>query len=222
MEVPECDPDIVAPSVILLFPSDKTWEFVALDTYFKFEIEDSWKWVNEDSIKIRIDNTAYTLADIEHVRNGNDLTVYPDIWMPFNTWFEVRISVSDKQAYWKSNDTVKTYKFQTSDELKLLNEINPVEFRKIVNMSQYLKWTKDECRLLSEVYSDWMQKNLDAVKSINTKLECGELVVIEKTWDVVSVNKNDGKYFSVFAMMGRVLFWSFFFLVAFGWLGKKS
>ena len=221
MEVPECDPDIVAPSVELLFPSDKTWEFVALDTYFQFEIYDSWKWINEDSIKIRIGNTAYTLSDIEYVRKNNVLTIYPDIWMPFNTGFDVQISVSDKQSYWKPNSTLKTYHFQTSDKLVLLNEINPVEFRKIVNMSQYLKWTKEECALLSEVYSDWNKKNEIILESINDKLECGELIFVEKTWDIVAGNANDWKDFSVFAMIWWMLFWSLFFSVVFGWLGKK-
>ena len=221
VEVPECDPDIVAPSVELLFPSDKTWEYVALDTYFQFEIYDSWKWINEDSIKIRIGNSAYTLVDIEHIRKNNVLTIYPDIWMPFNTGFEVQISVSDKQSYGKPNSTVKLYEFQTSNELKLLNEINPVEFRRIVNKSEYLKWTKEECGLLSEIYSDWNKKNEGILESINDKLECEELVFIEKTWDIIAEANKSWKEFSVFAMIWWMLFWSLFFSVVFGWLGKK-
>ena len=222
VEVPECEPDIVAPSVELLFPSDKTGEYVALDTYFQFEIDDSGKWINEDSIKIRIDRSIYALADIEYVRNDKILTVYPDIWMPFNTGFEVQISVSDKQSYWKPNITLKTYEFKTSDELNLLNEINPVEFRKIVNMNKYLKWTTEECGLLSEVYSLWNEEDLDVLKSINSKLRCEELSIVQKIWEEkITENSANWKGFSVFAMIWWVLFWSLFFSVVFGWLGKK-
>ena len=35
------DPDIVAPSVELLFPSSKSGEYVALDSYFQFELDDA-------------------------------------------------------------------------------------------------------------------------------------------------------------------------------------
>jgi hypothetical protein len=36
--VPECEPDIVSPKVNLLFPKEDAW--VALDTYFQFDISD--------------------------------------------------------------------------------------------------------------------------------------------------------------------------------------
>jgi hypothetical protein len=39
------------------------------------------------------------LATIEHEWKDKILTIYPDIRMPFNTGFEVEISVSDKQSY---------------------------------------------------------------------------------------------------------------------------
>ena len=221
-EVPEFDPDIVAPSVELLFPSNKSWEYVALDSYFQFEIDDQWKGVNESSIKFEIDWYPYTLATIEHEWNGKKLTIYPDIWMPFNTGFEVKISVSDKQAYWKSNDTTKIYNFQTSDKLNLLNDINPVEFRKIVNLDKYFKWTKDECKLLSELYSQYFEENWDVLESINTKLECDELAVVERVWNIDVIQEiDDNSKFSVFSMLGWIMFWCLFFAVAFWWLGKK-
>lgn len=221
VEVPECDPDIVAPSVELLFPSNETWKYVALDSYFQFAIDDSGKWVNEDSIKIKIGEWEYSLTNIEHIRNDKILTVYPDIWMPFNTGVEVEISVSDKQSYWKPNTTTKVYEFQTSDELNLLNEINPVEFRKIVNMNKYLKWTDDECGFLSEVYSEWNQENLRILESINGKLDCEEFTVIEKTWDenIVDIDDNS-KDISVFAVLGWILFGCLALFFAFSWLRK--
>lgn len=222
VEVPECDPDIVAPSVELLFPSDNSWEFVALDTYYQFDIDDQGKWVNNDSIKFTIDGLEYGINSVDHEWNGKKLTIYPDIWMPFNTWFSVEISVSDKQSYGKSNTTTKTYEFKTSSELKLLNDVNPVEFRKIVNMGKYLKWTEEECNILSYAYSKYNWENSDAFKSINDKIWCWELSFQENVWndDVVDVKNNNVK-FSVFAMLGRVLFWSLLLSVIFGWLWKK-
>lgn len=223
-EVPECDPDIVAPSVELLFPSNKSWDYVALDSYFQFEIDDAWKWVNEDSIRISINWYEYSLDSIEHERDDKKLTIYPNFWMPFNTGFEVQISVSDKQSYWKANTTTALYEFQTSDELNLLNEIDPVEFRKLVNMDQYFKWTVDECNLLAELYSDSDQWKWELLKSINSRLDCWEMVIVEKTWSanlIENIDEDNWKDFSVFAVLGWILFWSLSLLVVFRWLGKK-
>ena len=103
-----------------------------------------------------------------------------------------------------------------------MNEINPVEFRKIVNMNKYLKWTTEECGLLSEVYSLWNEEDLDVLKSINSKLRCEELSIVQKIWEEkITENSANWKGFSVFAMIWWVLFWSLFFSVVFGWLGKK-
>ena len=222
IEVPECDPDIVAPVVELVFPSDKTGDFVALDTYFQFEIYDAGKWVNEDSIKIMVDKSFYTLSNVEHTRNDKILTVYPDTWMPFNTGFEVQISVSDRQAYWKPNTTVKFYKFQTSGELNFLNTIDPVEFRKIVNMDKYLRWTEEECSYLSYIYSRFHGENWDVFDSINTKLWCEELFFQKDLEDIDTIVKdNIALSFSVFSILGWMLFGTLLISVIFGWLWKK-
>lgn len=221
-EVPECDPDIVAPSVELIFPLNKTWDFVALDTYFQFEIDDQGKWVNNDSIKFVIGWFEYNINALEHEWRNNRLTIYPDVWMPFNTWFSVEISVSDKQSYGKANTTTKVYEFQTSDELKFLSEINPVDFRKIVNMEKYLRWTAEECTFLSVMYSQYYEKYWEEIKSINNKIGCEDLVLIEKIEDENIVEEgNDNSKISVFGMIGWILCWSLFFAVVFWRLGKK-
>lgn len=222
-EVPECDPDIVAPSVELLFPKVESWDYVALDTYFQFEVDDAWKWVNPDSIIFKIDGWTYSMQMLEHEWNDKILTIYPDFWMPFNTWFEVEITVSDKQSYWKANTTTALYEFQTSDGLNLLNEIDPVEFRKLVNMDQYFKWTTEECKLLSELYSDSDQWRWELLKSINSRLDCWEMVVVEKTWSVniiENIDEEDWKDFSVFAMLWWILFGSSALFMIFSWLRK--
>ena len=221
--VPECDPDIVAPSVELLFPSNKSGEYVALDSYFQFEIDDAGKWVNEDSIKISINWSEYSLDSIEHIRDDKVLTVYPNFRMPFNTGFEVEITVSDKQSYWKANTTLKIYEFQTSDELNLLNEIDPVEFRKLVNMDQYFKWTADECELLAELYSNSDQRNWEILESINGRLDCSSLENVEKVGQinvVENIEDNSKNFFSVFAMLWWILFGSLALFMIFWWLRK--
>jgi hypothetical protein len=38
--VPECEPDIVAPSVDLIFPDLDKNKYVALDSYFQFKVLD--------------------------------------------------------------------------------------------------------------------------------------------------------------------------------------
>ena len=130
--------------------------------------------------------------------------------------------MSDKQSYWKANTSKKVYEFKTSDELNLLNEIDPVEFRKLVNMNQYFKWTVDECNLLSELYSNLDQRNWELLKSINGRLDCWELVTVEKTtvveWE--AIDESSWKDFSVFAMLWWILFGSSALFMVFSWLRK--
>jgi hypothetical protein len=38
--VPECNPDVVSPSIEMIFPIVDTGEYVALDSYFQFKISD--------------------------------------------------------------------------------------------------------------------------------------------------------------------------------------
>ena len=219
-EVPECDPDIVAPNVQLLFPSANTWDFVALDTYFQFEISDLWKWINEDSIKFVIDGINYNLSTIEHEWSWNILTIYPEFWMPFNTWFSLEIIVSDRQVYGKPNITDKIFEFHTSEELYLLNEIDPVEFRKIVNMEKYYQWTEQECNLLSYFYANSDAEDQELLQSINNRLNCGDFEIIENISDVEeSEEVLDNKY-SVFSMIWWILFVLTVIFLVFSWLGR--
>ena len=219
--VPECTPDIVAPSIELLFPSNDTWEYSALDTYFQFKITDQWKWVNKDSIKIIIDELSYDLTNIENERSGDLLTIYPDFWMPFNTWFKVEISVSDKQVYGKANKTTKSYNFQTSNELNLLNEIDPVQFRKLVNKEKYYQASLDECELINAIYNEktnnWERQ---LIYSINKRLNCGTLdetpVEIE---DEIIPEKN---WVSVFAAIWRLLSITFWLIIIFSRFTKEK
>jgi len=114
--------------------------------------------------------------------------------------------VSDKQVYGRANMTHKNYNLKTSTGLNLLNEIDPVEFRKLVNKEKYYQWSESECSLLSREYNildeDWQE----IVRSINKRLSCPE---IEELLDIASDDKGlDGNkiWFSVFAILGWVMF----------------
>jgi hypothetical protein len=47
------------------------------------------------------------------------------------------IDVQDKQVYGKANLMTKKYDLETSTGLYLLNDIDPVQFRKLVNKEKY-------------------------------------------------------------------------------------
>ena len=201
--VPECEPDIVSPKVNLLFP--KVDEWVALDTYFQFDISDLWKWINEDSVVLTINGTDYDINTMEHEWDMNVLTIYPNFWMPFNTWFEVKLSVSDKQVYWGANTVTKTYYFETMDEMYLLNKIDPIEFRMLVNSQKYYKWTKQECDFLADAYSlsqhEWNAEKWEIILSVNKRISCPDIQ--KGTWNYLA---EDTRSLSLFSVLGWTLF----------------
>lgn len=215
--VPECEPDIVAPSIELLFPSLKTWEYVALDSYFQFEIYDLWKGINKDNIQITIDDIRYDLLNVENEWSGNVLTIYPDNWLPLWEEFKVWINVTDKQVYGKSNVTNKEYTFYTSTGLNLLNEINPVQFRKLVNKDKYYKWSKLECDWLKDSYIKSDDEIRNIIISINKRLSCEDLIWLD---DIVLDESEEIKvvWFSVFAVLGWLLFGLILAISLFRWL----
>ena len=221
--VPECNPDIIAPYVDIVFPLLETGSYVALDSYFQFKITDQWKGVKKDSINISIDGIKYDLSNIEHEWSGDLLTIYPDIWLP--VWKKVLLSidVQDKQVYGKANHTKKEYYFETSTGLYLLNDIDPIQFRKLVNKEKYYQWSKLECDLLADVYLNWDDEDKEIVLSISKRLNCNEISLLSGNKLDTSDNiESDKKYsgYSVFAVLGWVLFWLLVFIIIFSYLAK--
>ena len=208
VSVPECDPDIVSPKVNLLFPKEDSR--VALDSYFQFDISDEWKWLNEDDIIISIDGKDYNINTMDHEWDHSVLTIYPDFWMPLNTWFELKISVSDKQLYGWANTVTKFYNLETPDELYLLNNITPAEYRKVVNNKKYYKWTKSECDFLSNNYflADNDTHKKDIISSISKRINCPEFKKDENL-NIL----DEEKTISVFSVIWRLLFSSLLLVV---------
>ena len=219
--VPECDPDIISPSVEMIFPIVGTSEYVALDSYFQFKITDQWKWINKDSINISIDDIKYDLSNIEHEWTDNILTIYPDTWLSIWADIFLSINVQDKQVYGKANIATEKYDLQTSTGLYLLNDIDPVQFRKLVNKEKYYQGSVVECDLLSNIYLDWNEEVKEIILSINKRLSCGE---IEKADDInvlsMAEETNDANWPSVFAIIGWLLFGLLLFIKIFGYLAK--
>lgn len=217
--VPECEPDIIAPTIELLFPILQSWEYIALDSHYQFDISDLWKWINKDKINFTIDDIKYDLSNTEHERNGDILTIYPSIWLPLGSTVKLNIEVSDKQVYSKANTTRKEYIFQTSNELNLLNEIDPVQFRKLVNKEKYYQWSRAECKWLEEQFLISEDSIKDTILSINKRLSCADLDWLSGLLNLQEID--DKVWFSVFSTLGRLLFGLLLFLLIFKRLSKK-
>lgn len=215
-KVPECDPDIMAPTIELLFPIINTWEYTALDSHFTFNIYDLWKWVNKDKIYFTIDDIKYDISIMEHEWSGSNLTIYPDNRLPLGAEILLNIEVYDKQVYGKPNVTNKDFVFYTSTGLNLLNEIDPVQFRKLVNKEKYYQWSQAECDWLKENYLLAEQDVKDIILSINKRLSCSDLALLDDT--VVEKKVEKKVWFSVFAVLGWLLFGLMSFILIFRWL----
>jgi hypothetical protein len=96
--VPECEPDIVPPSINLIYPKN-TEDRIQLDQYFIFDIKDIGKGVDKKSVLINFDGEKYIYGSDNLKRNGNYLTFYPGKWIPINTTLDLNILISDKQSY---------------------------------------------------------------------------------------------------------------------------
>lgn len=221
-KVPECDPDIVSPSVELLFPLLETGQYAPLDSYFQFKISDLWKWINKDSLEIFVDDIRYDLSNVENEWSGNVLTIYPDEWLPLASDFKILVNVSDKQVYWKANYTSKEFVLATSSGLNLLNEIDPVQFRKLVNKNKYYQWSKMECDWLSQNYVSADEGLQDVITSINKRLNCGEMTGFENFLNVEDEDLDqNNSWFSVFSVLWWLISVLLFFVVIFRWLWAK-
>ncbi len=97
-QVPECDPDVIAPSVSLVYPKDPTAR-VSLDQSFVFEIKDTGKGIDPSSVQILLDGQLYTADMVNLQRKGDYLTFYPQNWLGVNKKINLKISIGDKQVY---------------------------------------------------------------------------------------------------------------------------
>lgn len=169
--VPECEPDILPPTIEIIYPSEKKKE-LPLDSYFTFAIKDDWKWINKDSLVITIDNIVYSADTIDFTWKNDQVTFLPNFRLPLDSDVTVAVKVSDKQVYGWSNITEKKYVFHTATWLSLLNNIDLNDFRLLVGMWRAVHWTQKECTLLQDIYAYSNVSYQKNIASIGKRILC--------------------------------------------------
>ena len=217
-QVPECEPDIVPPSINLIYPKD-TSQRITLDQYFIFDIKDIGKWADKTSVMINFDGEQYFYGSENLKRNGNYLTFYPGKRIPVNENMDLKILITDKQSYGWSNKTESVYSFQTATRMALNKQINPMMFRKIAQEAEKISASVDECTLLADFYSKSEVKYQQEFKSIIQKVGCNLntidtslLEADENTANEMNDQQKQYRNISVFATLGRILFFIAFTL----------
>lgn len=128
--VAECTPDIIPPSVKLVYPLDSSAPLTQ-DQYFVFAVNDAGKGVDPKSISITIDGQTY-FADAKNIKwNNNQFIFYPQTWLPLDKKIDLTVTIGDKQVYGGANITNKKFSFKTSSTLAFQDNIDPITFRQI-------------------------------------------------------------------------------------------
>lgn len=217
-QVPECEPDIVPPSINLIYPKD-TQQRIGLDQYFIFNIKDIGKWVDKNSIRVDFDNDQYFYGSDSLKRNGNYLTFSPSKRIPIDAKMDLKISMNDKQSYGWSNKAQTTYSFTSATWMVLEKNIGPLMYRQIALQAQKIVASAAECAVLANFYktSDaFYQKDF---RSIIQKVWCDissvdtSMIAHEQTTTIPSDGKQQQlRNLSVFATVGWILFFISFTL----------
>ncbi len=217
-QVPECEPDIVPPSINLIYPKN-TDDRITLDQYFIFDIKDIGKWVDKNSVIINFDGDQYFYGSDNLKRNGNYLTFYPDKWIPIDTSMDLKILVADQQSYGWANKTESMYTFQSATGMMLNKQITPMIFRRMAQEAEKISASVDECGLLWDLYNKAQFSYQVDLRSIMQKLGCDvntidATLTAPKEDKVPAMNASQQQYrnISVFATLGWILFFIAFTL----------
>lgn len=209
-KVPECEPDIIPPSLSLVYPKDTT-QRISLDQHFVFDIKDTGKGVDKQSVVILFDGEEYTYGTDNIKRNGNLLTFYPGTWIPINTPLDLTIAIDDKQIYGGANHTENVFNFTSATGMLLQNTLTPMMFRQIVQKAQKIAANSGECMLLGARYPTLSPMDQFTLKSLLQKIGCdlGLLDTAElfswTPWDT-DHRWSFASWFSVFATLWWILF----------------
>lgn len=211
--VPECDPDIIPPSVTLIRPVPSEVG-IALDSLFVFEIKDIGKWYDPESIYILIGNDAYTINTPGVAFSWEYLVVQPKTWLPVASEIELKASVSDLQVFWWTNRTEKTFIINTASSVVLDDNINPMELKQRSRELRQSQWSSEECRLLQSLQWFIAEDSRQMIEDVAAKIECNLVLAVESElspWDqthnaasVLLVQEKWGM--SLFAITGWILF----------------
>lgn len=208
-KVPECEPDIVSPTTILVTPTN-TKDRIALDSYFVFDIKDEWKWVDRNKLKVKFNEKEYLPVDKNIIVKDWKLYFYPEDRLPVDQKIDVKITISDKQEYGWANESSKTFSFKTATWMLLQSNINPNTLRKIYELSQKILWNTGECNLLTNLENTISKEYKIYISSISDKLSCprntwtGNLM----TGDILISNTKKSTSIS---LLGAI-WWTLFFI----------
>jgi hypothetical protein len=97
-KVPECEPDILPPTITLVKPQN-TSALLELDTYFTFSLKDEGKGIDPTSLRLNFDGITYTGSDPAFVWQKDQLSFYPRKWLPIGKTLDLAIVIGDKQSY---------------------------------------------------------------------------------------------------------------------------
>lgn len=209
--VPECDPDIIPPSVSLVFPQDPTAR-MPLDQYFVFEVKDDGKGIDKDSVKVFLNDQVYTAGSENLKRKDNYLTFYPQDRLPVNKKINLQVSIGDKQIYGWANTTEKSFNFKTATGLALLDNITPMTLRLMARDAAKLTGTPEECALLQNFYTRSDITFQAGLTPILEKMSCTITISAEdeslfnETHNAAPEKSSNLTFVSVFAALGRILF----------------
>lgn len=210
-EVPECEPDIIPPSLNLIFPKD-TDKRISLDQYFIFDIKDIGKGVDRTSVVVNFDGEQYFYGSENLKWNGNYLTFYPGKWIPINTHMDLNILITDKQSYGWPNTTESKYSFISATGMVLSKPISPMMFRNIAQEAEKISASTDECTLLATLYTTSDLAHQGELKSIIQKVWCDlsalDTSLLQVAEEAAEINQEQSQYrnLSVFATLWWILF----------------
>lgn len=181
--VPECDPDIIPPSVTLIRPVPSE-SGIALDSLFVFEIKDIGKGYDPESIYILIGQDAYTINTAWVAFSGEYLVVQPKTWLPVASEIDVKVSVSDLQVFGWANRTEKTFIINTASGVVLDDNINPMELKQRSRELRQNQWSSEECRLLQSLQWFIAEDSRKMIEDVAAKIECDLVLAVEPlSWE---------------------------------------
>lgn len=207
-KVPECEPDVIPPTITLVKPQN-TSQLLGLDSYFTFSIKDLGKGVDQNSVIVNFDWVNYTWWNSAFVWEKDQLTFYPKKWLPIGNSLDLTISISDKQNYGWANMITKTFNFVTQNGIVFENSITPTMYRNLIGKAKAIYATAEECAALSLLWNsaDTIQFPFEPIESLSKKINCS----FDKATILKSLSKNKEKaksnvFLSVFSVLGWVLF----------------
>lgn len=212
-KVPECNPDIVPPTISLSTPED-TKQRIALDTFFIFDIKDEWKWVDRNKLKVNFNEKEYLPTDKSITVKEWKLYFYPEDRLPIDQKIDMKITISDKQEYGWANESTKKFSFKTATWMLLQSNINPNTMRKLYELSQEILWNTGECNLLTNIENTISKEYKPYVSSIFEKLSCKKNIWTGNlmTGDILLSSTKKSDSISLLGAIWRTLFFITFLL----------